>query len=131
MAKLITIHPINNAQLADVVEKMRALGSPTIRVVDSEESYIAIEGTHRIEAARLHSLPILLEVLSEDDLIKIADMDISINWDEVPTSPITLREVVCKLRGACNGEYTVDSDGMLKLIRPAKYPPIPPLNTAA
>lgn len=124
--RLITIHPTNNAQLANVVAQMEALGSPTIRAVACNGFYFAIEGTHRIEAARMLALPVFLELCDEHALIDVAELDIAVNWDNVPSYPIPAKAVVEVLQGECNGEYMLSGDGMVSLVRPAKYPPIPP-----
>ena len=125
--RLLTIHPTNNTQLAEVVQKMRVVGAPTIRVVDCADHYFAIEGTHRIEAARLMSIPVTLEVIRGSALLDVRGMDIEINWTDVPTKAIAAKEVVAQLRAECNGDYQIFSDGMVILVRAAKYPPVPPL----
>lgn len=52
-------------RLRDTIDKMRTLGAPTIRAVWDHESeaWIAIEGSHRLEAARqLGLLPVIVRV---------------------------------------------------------------------
>jgi hypothetical protein len=105
---------------------MRVIGAPTIRVVDCGDQYFAIEGTHRIEAARLLLLPVVLDVCQEHDLIAVKGLDIEVNWEDVPDGAITAKEVVGSLQAECNGEYMIDAEGKATIVRTAKYPPIPP-----
>lgn len=69
---LYTIHGHNEARVLQVMEEMRTMGAPTIRVVDCGDHYMAIEGTHRLEAAaRLEVAPNLV-VLEQDELVAAA-----------------------------------------------------------
>lgn len=52
--KIVTINPINTEHLEHVIEQMRSLGVPKIKAVWIEDMglYVALEGTHRIAAAK-------------------------------------------------------------------------------
>ena len=107
---------------------MRTLGSPKIRVADCGDHYFALEGTHRIEAARRLALPIILDIRQGNSLLDVGQMDIAISWDdELPEMEMRVDEVVAKLRCDCNGEYWLSDDGTPNLIRAAPKYYIPPL----
>lgn len=66
----------DDAKLADVIEQMRTLGSPTIRAVwmDCYGVWAALEGCHRIRAAQaLGITPVIEPVEYSDDMITISD----------------------------------------------------------
>ncbi len=66
--------------LKQVITEMQTLGAPTIKAVydECDDVYIALEGRHRIEAAkRLGLTPIIDEIDNTDDILMrdITDMD--------------------------------------------------------
>lgn len=69
------IHKIDQDKLAAVKADMAVMGAPTIRVVDCGDHYMAIEGTHRLQAA--HDLGVNPDfvVLSQDDMIDVSSLD--------------------------------------------------------
>lgn len=83
MPSVTALHPYTESEVLKVMEEMRQLGFPTIRVVDSgngfegDEEYTAIEGTHRLEAAfRLGERVTLDEIdIFEEDEIQDLDLD--------------------------------------------------------
>ncbi len=70
-SRIYTMHGHNNRRVAEVMAEMEKLGTPSIRVVDCGDHYMAIEGTHRMEAAcRLGIAPNLI-VLDQDELVEL------------------------------------------------------------
>lgn len=120
-----SIHPINNCQLSNVIKSMRVAGSPTIRVVYFDGVYMTIEGTHRLEAARLLHIPVTLIELDHADLIDVAKMDIADNWEK--PGVMTAVEVAAGLYAKCNGVYRLSDEGQVELISKAEWPAIPPI----
>lgn len=58
-----TAHEIDTDHVQDVISKMQILGPPTIRVLDYNGIYYAMEGCHRIEAAaQLGITPVFVPV---------------------------------------------------------------------
>src|SRR4051812_40273511 len=105
---------------------MRRLGPPTVLAVECEDHYFALEGTHRIEAARLLRLPVILSIVAADQLLPLREMDIAESWEN-PPAELLASDCVAYLRAPCNGEYRINPDGTVQLVRAAKYPPVPPL----
>lgn len=69
------INKCDPAHLLEVIEEMNVLGAPTIRVFNTGDSYLALEGSHRLAAAEaLELTPVFVE-LSEDDEM-VSDIDI-------------------------------------------------------
>lgn len=69
------INKCDPAHLLEVIEEMNVLGAPTIRVFNTGDSYIALEGSHRLAAAEaLELTPVFVE-LSEDDEM-VSDLDV-------------------------------------------------------
>jgi len=72
---IYTMHPVNSEHLADVIETMKALGSPEIKACFDGEAYWALEGSHRIAAAHaLGLVPVIIEV-DPEDVIFNADIE--------------------------------------------------------
>ena len=76
------IHSPEAEKLAQVIEQMRELGAPSIRVVDCGDFYMALEGSHRLAAAAELGLTPALVVYEQDDEIDITGEDWydSANW---------------------------------------------------
>jgi ParB-like nuclease domain. len=54
--------------LAEVIEEMKKLGAPTIKVVDmGDDDFQALEGSHRIRAAKELGLTPELEIIDYND----------------------------------------------------------------
>lgn len=75
MATVYTIHQPKPDHLAKVVDQMRVLGAPTIKVVDCGDHYQALEGTHRLAAADQLGLTPVSDVLDQDHEIEITGFD--------------------------------------------------------
>lgn len=63
------IHAPDPDRLPTIVEEMRVLGRPQIRVVDCGDYYMAIEGSHRLAACAQLGIAPELVVLDQDDTI--------------------------------------------------------------
>jgi len=79
----VYIYPINEpikSHLKSVVEYMEKHGSPTIRVYEYDSGiYYALEGSHRLAAAKiLNMVPVLLVMDLEDSVEDFVDVD---RWD--------------------------------------------------
>ncbi len=71
------INTISEETLRGVMQDMLALGAPTIRVIKDGDTFYAIEGTHRLEAARrLNLQPIIVVVADETTAPTIVVRDV-------------------------------------------------------
>lgn len=73
-AAIYTLHAINQAKLDMVIEEMAELGAPTIRACWQGDHWCALEGVHRVEAARLLDMPVTIAPLSEGDILDDHDL---------------------------------------------------------
>lgn len=66
----------DDAHLAAVIEEMRSLGAPTIRAIWDEAygNWVALEGCHRIRAAKALGLIPKIEEVEYDEDKTLADM---------------------------------------------------------
>lgn len=77
MANVILAHNHFDADHLEAVKAdMAVMGTPTIRVIDGGDHYIAIEGCHRLRAAEATDTAVCLEVLDEDETIDLDTLDI-------------------------------------------------------
>ena len=60
-----TINYCDPTHLAEVMAEMEALGAPVIRVIDCGDRYCAIEGSHRLTAARELGLTPEIEIIED------------------------------------------------------------------
>jgi hypothetical protein len=81
MTTIYAIHAPEADRLDDVIEQMKALGAPTIEVVDCGDHYMALEGSHRLAAARELGIAPILVVHEQEDIIDIRRFD----WSEEMT----------------------------------------------
>jgi hypothetical protein len=56
--------------LNEVIELMKGMGSPTIRCVNYDSALIALEGSHRLEAARQLGIDVNVEIMDEDEMME-------------------------------------------------------------
>lgn len=79
---IYAIHAPEAGKLAQVIEEMRALGAPTIRVVDCGDYYMALEGSHRLAAAAELGLSPALTIYEQGDILDVTQHDWydSANW---------------------------------------------------
>jgi hypothetical protein len=75
MITVYAIHKPEADKLAQVVTEMRALGAPTIEVVDCGDHYQALEGSHRLAAAAELGLTPKFMVHAQDEIIDITRFD--------------------------------------------------------
>jgi hypothetical protein len=72
---IYAIHPPEAVRLTAIKAEMSSLGAPTIRVVDCGDHFMALEGSHRLAAAKALGLVPELVVYGQDDMIDIAGFD--------------------------------------------------------
>lgn len=73
---LYAMHKTDEAKVLAVMDEMRNLGAPKIRVVDMGDHYQAIEGCHRIEAASRLGLELDLEILDAEEIVSADSLDL-------------------------------------------------------
>ena len=110
---LYTIHGHREDRVAKVMEEMLKLGAPAIRVVDCGDHYQAIEGTHRIEAARRLNLPVRMIVIDEDEMIEADSLDTGYFADG---EKYPAHEIASELYSPACGCYEIDEDGYVELV---------------
>lgn len=112
--KLYFMHRPSSDHLEKVRKEMQEKGSPTIRVVDCEDYYIAIEGMHRLRAACELGIQVDLEILEQGDMIDFDSLDLEFG-DFSRGEKYTAGEVAgeCYHEGA--GCYDINDEGLLTL----------------
>ena len=70
--------PYNNSKLNGVIEEMKELGSPTIKVVNYKNEYFAIEGSHRLAACNFLNKSLNIIVVEENN-----SSEVDAFWDKV------------------------------------------------
>lgn len=108
MQTLYTIHAVDDAKLAGVIEEMLKLGAPTIRVVDCGDYLMALEGVHRIAAcAALGIVPELI-YLDQADMVEADSLD----WQDLqPGESYTAGELAGEAFSPSSGVYRLhDND---------------------
>jgi len=115
---IYTFHAIDQDHLARVTADMRALGAPTLRVVDCGDHYMTLEGHHRIAAAAALGLPVDLQVIDQDEIIDPEAYGIDINSGEA-NATYTAGEIAGDLHHMGCGVYALD-DGAVTLATPAR-----------
>lgn len=120
VTRLYTIHGHNDAKVLQVMDEMRRLGAPAVRVVDCADHYMALEGTHRLEAAaRLGIVPNLV-ILAQDELVAADSLD----WDYLQAGErYTAGELAAEVYSDGAGCYAIDQDGRLDLTFNGRFVP--------
>ena len=108
-----TIHGYRDERVEEVMAEMERLGAPEIRMVDCGDHYQAIEGTHRIEAARRLSLPVKAIIIDEDEMIESASLDTGYFADG---EKYPAHEIAGELYSPACGCYQIDEDGYVELV---------------
>jgi hypothetical protein len=94
---IYTAHsPLDN-HLDSVQKEMILMGSPKIRVLDSGDFYIALEGVHRLNSAKNLGITPILEILKGDDIISdhdFEDLPKEATCDEIACYVIAGRESI-------------------------------------
>jgi len=99
--------------LAGVIDQMRTLGAPSIRVVDCGDYLMALEGTHRIAAAAELGMAPELIVLDQDDLVEADSLD----WQDLRAGQkYTAGELAGEAFSPSAGSYHIDANGTLEAI---------------
>ena len=92
--------------LNQVVEEMKKLGAPTIRVYDCgfDNIYQALEGCHRLRACEILNLTPVLEFIDGDVLA--GDIELDCDYDSTP---------VCELGDWGNYQIIITDDKILNI----------------
>lgn len=69
------INKTDKIHLAEVIEEMKVLGAPVIRVYDNGDEIVALEGSHRLAAAAALDLTPVIVRMDEADKME-TDLDI-------------------------------------------------------
>lgn len=84
---LILHKQYDEAHLADVVARMRELGAPTIRAIRYEDdTWMALEGCHRIRAAKILGLTPKIEEVDADLDTDVTDPELGLDLDNPGTT---------------------------------------------
>lgn len=113
MTTLYAIHAVDQAKLTGVVAEMQTLGSPTIRVVDCGDYYMALEGVHRIAAAAQLGVALDLYILEQDDMVAADSMD----WQDLQAGEsYTAGELACEAYSPSCGIYRLNDDSTVEAV---------------
>jgi hypothetical protein len=107
---LRAIHPVGDTKLEEVKAEMRRCGPPEIRAVEFNNCYMAIEGSHRLQAAAELGYPVKLEVLSRNHLVEASTLDL--DWLE-PGKSYAAGYIAGQLYSPHNPIMTINPDGTL------------------
>lgn len=121
MPTLYTIHGHNEHKVLRVMTEMQTLGAPTIRVVDCGDHYIAIEGTHRLEAAARLGIAPNLVVLEQGDLVPASSLDCIDHLNQAEC--YAAGEIASELYSVGSGCYMIEDEGMLSLVFNGRHIP--------
>lgn len=113
ISTLYTVHGHNEQHVLAVMDEMRTLGAPKIRVVDCGDHYVAIEGVHRLEAAARLGIAPNLDVLDQNDLIEADSLDSEMF---LSGESYTAGEIAGECYSQGSGCYSIDEDGKLTLV---------------
>lgn len=64
--KILTPNPVDKKHLVKIKEQMKEMGPPVIRMVDRDKYLVAIEGSHRLHAARDMKVPVIVKFVNPD-----------------------------------------------------------------
>ena len=101
--RTIRVRLINRpeAEHLDAVKgEMQTLGSPTIRVADAGDFFVALEGSHRLHAAAELDVPVIFDVIDPEDDIDLRTLDVD-TMDEFDGNIVSCDDLVaylCSLR---------------------------------
>jgi hypothetical protein len=114
MQTLFTMHAVDPAKLDVVKTEMRAMGAPTLRVVDCGDYYMALEGVHRFAAAAELAIAPELIVLDQDELVEADSLD----WQNLQRGEqYTAGELAGEAYSPSCGVYQLDHDGRVRAAR--------------
>lgn len=82
MATILLVHDhFNETHLESVKREMLILGAPVIRAVENGEEWIALEGCHRIRAAKALGLVPVIEPVTDEE-ITLDDLGVELDSEE-------------------------------------------------
>ena len=103
---LDAMHGLDAKHLRKVIEAMRTLGAPAIRAIDVGDRLLAIEGTHRLEAAARLGLTPIIEV------VETVPSDSDVDDGAFAGAPAeTIREYLLSGGGVSGARYWVEVCG--------------------
>ena len=76
---VVGINNCNKKHLDEVIQDMKKIGSPTLRAIKVGELLLILEGSHRLEAAKILNLQTKIEILSKNTKIDFDNCDIDNN----------------------------------------------------
>lgn len=70
MIRIIPINDTHPTHLKEVIDEMRKMGPPTIKAYyhNAYDAWVALNGSHRISAAKILGLPIIIEEYDYDEI---------------------------------------------------------------
>ena len=80
--KVIPMHATEGIHLAEVTAEMVTLGAPSIRAIWMEcyGAWVALEGTHRIAAAKALGIEPVIVAVEYDENVTAADL--GLDWED-------------------------------------------------
>lgn len=109
-------HPCTTEErLADVKSKMLTLGPPPIHVVECDDCYMAIEGSHRLRAAADLGIAPILKAHSRDALIVVDEGLVSDDF-ELGKNYLGRAFVDAYWSDDFNPIMTINADGTLTIV---------------
>jgi hypothetical protein len=116
MTTIITINHPDKDHLETVIAEMRALGAPAIRAIADEFNnvIVALEGSHRIAAAKALGLVPVLKMLADDDMLSCDEIGYDDNgWFEGgPARAADIRDRIAEPMGMYSGCNFVSFDSV-------------------
>lgn len=107
MATVITINPTDADHLAQVTAEMAVRGAPTIRCIRDETQgvILALEGSHRLAAAKALNIDPDFVFLDDDDTLTCAEIgfDDLGHFDGQPARAADIRDYIASPMGMYSG----------------------------
>lgn len=107
MTQIITINAVDPAHLEEVKADMMRLGAPVIRCAESghEGVLLALEGSHRLAAAKALGIAPILVTLSDDEMLTCDEIGYDdMGWfDGEPARVGDIRDRIGSPMGAYGG----------------------------
>lgn len=110
MRAIYALNEVDIYHLQEVMQSAKEIGFVTINVFDSGDSYIALNGSHRLEAAAALQLPVILECMNEDDVMEHDIDGLAVHlYNELDLDELTTTASVAQILGfinSCGNVYT-------------------------
>jgi len=107
MTPIIAINKTFPEHLAAVTAEMRTRGAPVLRAIRDEDQGIilALEGSHRLVAAKALGLTPILQILGDDDMISCEEigLDDCGTFEGEPARAADIRDYVARPMGTYAG----------------------------